>query len=100
MPCFMVQCCIVWIEQIRSTDRLFRYAFTLAGLTQWVTEGTFLQSNSMLDLFLTTEIDRVSKVEVLAPLPNCLHCLVSVEYVFSVGRESGENLLNLNVCLA
>ena len=40
---------------VRPTDSMILDIFTLAGLTQWVIEGIFLQSNSILNLFLTTD---------------------------------------------
>ena len=43
-------------------DRLFLDCFVSAGLTRWVMEGTFVSSGNILDLFLTSETDRVGSV--------------------------------------
>ena len=48
--------------------------FRLMSLCKWVQEGTFVDSNNILDLMLTNEIDRVGDVCVLEPLPSCRHC--------------------------
>ena len=40
-------------------ETLFFYCFSLLGYSQWVEEGTFVDSGNVLDLVLTTERDRV-----------------------------------------
>ena len=42
---------------------------------QWVDVATFLHSDNVLDLVLTSEADRVVSVEVGEPLPGCDHFL-------------------------
>ena len=54
-------------------DRMFLECFAVAGLTQWVMEATFVSSGNTLDLFLTSEVDRVGSIEVHAPFPKCRH---------------------------
>ena len=51
---------------VRPVDLLFLDCFLSVGLTRWVTESTFLVGGSTLDLFLTSELDRVGVVEVLS----------------------------------
>ena len=56
---------IVWTEEggmlggIGNVDRMFLDCFALAGLTQWVLEAMFISSGNTLDLFMTSEFDRV-----------------------------------------
>ena len=37
---------------------------------------------SIIDLFFTSQLDRVGNVEVMAPFPNCLHSPIVMDYVF------------------
>ena len=67
---------------VRPTDLAFLDCFTSLGLTQWVTEGTFISSGPTIDLFFTSELDRVGNVEVLAPFPNYLYFSIVTDYVF------------------
>ena len=64
-------------------ERMFVEAFISLGLTQWVAQPTFPRSGNILDLILTSDIERTGNVEVLAPLPGCDHCPTSIEYIFS-----------------
>ena len=66
---------------------LFFDCFSLLGLSQWVEEGTFVDSSNVLDLVLTTERDRVGDVSVLAPFPRCHHCPVIFQYVFQFDKD-------------
>ena len=61
---------------ITAADRPFLESFLVAGLRQWVTEGTFFPSGNTLDLVLTSDHDVVGEVSVLPPLPGCHHCPV------------------------
>ena len=61
---------------------MFLDVFTSCGLVQWVSEPTFSNSGNTLDLLLTTEKDRVGKVDIVEPLPACDHCPVLFDYVF------------------
>ena len=64
-------------RQACPMNRLFLDCLVSAGLTQWVMEGTFVSSGNVLELFLTSEIDRVGSVEVLAHFPSvCTHLLL------------------------
>jgi hypothetical protein len=63
-------------------DQLFLNCFVEAGLYQWVEEATNANSGNVLDLFLTSETDRVGAVEVLAPFPRCIHSPVVCHYLF------------------
>jgi hypothetical protein len=67
---------------VSRTDQLFLDCFAVCGLHQWVSESTFVSSGNVLDLFLTSELDRVGDVEVLAPLPRCSHSPVICDYLF------------------
>ena len=62
-------------------EMLFFDSFSLFGLSQWVKKGTFVDSNNILDLALTTELDRIGDVSVLEPFPRCHHCPVVLEHV-------------------
>ena len=64
------------------TVRMFIDLFDSTDLTQWVTQTTFPRSGNTLDLILTSESDRIGRLEVSAPLPGCDHCPTSCEYVF------------------
>ena len=68
---------------IRPVDTQFLDCFSSLGLLQWVKEPTFLLSDNILDLLLTSEEDRVGGVFVLPPLPCCQHSPVVFEYIFS-----------------
>ena len=74
---------------VRPVDMSFLDCFLSVGLTQWVSESTFLASGSILDLFLTSELDRVGSVDVLSPFPRCMHSPVVCDYLFHVdlGRD-------------
>ena len=66
---------------ITPVDRLFLECFNSSGLNQWVRESTFV-SGSILDLVLTSELDRIGEVCVLPPFPRCSHSPVIFDYVF------------------
>jgi hypothetical protein len=84
---------------ISSADRLFLDCFTVCGLQQWVDEPTFLSSGNILDLFFTSELDRVGNVDVLAPFPRCSHSPVICDYLFdSDGDPDLEDLPSLRYC--
>ena len=61
--------------------------FVLAGLTQWVHEPTFLRSSNILDLVLTTELDRLNNISFLPPLPGCGHVAIGFDYTFDFFNE-------------
>ena len=75
-----------------STDSSFLEAFGSLGLTQWVKEPTFPRSGNILDLILTSESDRIGRVEVLCPLPGCDHCPTTLEYIFSGQLQASRSL--------
>ncbi|KAK3876637.1 hypothetical protein Pcinc_018610 [Petrolisthes cinctipes] len=56
----------------------------MLGLTQWVREPTYLPSQNILDLVLTTEPDRVLEPVSCPPLPHCSHVIIKFDYVFQV----------------
>ena len=66
------------------------HSFSLLGLNQWVKEGTFVDSNNILDLALTTELDRIEDVSVLEPFPRCHHCPVVFEYDLQFADDDDE----------
>ena len=51
------------------------------GLSQWITEPTFLSGN-VLDLLFTSTTDRVGHVEIHPPFPRCGHSPIVFSYVF------------------
>ena len=57
-------------------------ALTPLVSTQWVCEPTYPRSGNILDLFFTSDTDRVGQVRVLPPLPKCDHCPVIVDNLF------------------
>ena len=52
-----------------------------------MSRGTFVDSDNILDLVLTTERDRVGDVSVLASFPRCHHCPVVFEYVLQFDKD-------------
>ena len=59
-----------------------------------VKEGSFVDSNNILDLVVTTELNRIGYVSVLAPFPKCRHCPVPFEYVLqtcNIATDDNEN---------
>ena len=71
---------------VRVLDSDFRDCFIECGLHQWVDSGTFVRSNNVLDLVLTSSEDRVYGVEVLDPLPGCDHSPVVCNLAFQFGE--------------
>ena len=67
---------------VTPTDNLFLDCFVTLGLTQWVQQLTYPRSSNVLDLFFTTDPDRVGCVQVLPPIPKCDHCPVIIDYIF------------------
>ena len=63
-------------------NRIFFDLFASLGLTQRVHSPTYVPSDSILDLILTIEVDRVGDVEVCPPLARCLHSPIVCSYVF------------------
>ena len=43
-------------------EMFFFDSFSLLGLSQWLKEGTFIDPNNILDLMLTTGLDRIGDV--------------------------------------
>ena len=60
----------------------FLECFLSLGLTQSVKSPTFIRSDNILDLVLTSEGDRLGEVSVLPPLPGCGHCPLIFNYYF------------------
>ena len=79
---------------ILPLDRSFLFLFEQLGLTQWIQEPTFIHSNNILDLILTTEKDRVGSVELAPPFPKCGHTPVICHYIFQSDQELnfGDNI--------
>ena len=63
-------------------DRKFLDIFISLGLTQWICCPTYILSDNILDLILSSEGDRVGEVAVCPPLPGCLHSPIVCDYVF------------------
>ena len=76
-------------DYVRPVDGAFNDCFVQCGLQQWVEEPTFVSSSNILDLVLTSELDRVLEVEVLDPLPTCDHCPVVCSLVFQFDEVGG-----------
>lgn len=79
---------------LTGRDSKFYNCFISLGLTQWVTEPTFLVSGNILDLILTSEDDRVGEVQVLPPFPNCGHSPVLCSYIFHDVPSSQETFIH------
>ena len=71
-------------------DREFYTKLTSLGLSQWVHESTFLYSDNILDLVLTTDEDRVINLHLLPPLPRCGHSPVIFDYLFQFLASRGD----------
>jgi hypothetical protein len=72
----------VFNSYVSPVDRSFFDCFVAGGLIQWIGESTFYPSGNILDLFLTSESDRVGAVSFLAPLPGCGHSPIVCDYLF------------------
>ena len=64
---------------VTPSDRAFYQCFIDAGLTQLVSEPTFIPSGNVLDLCLVSCIEDVGGVEILPPLPRCHHSPVLLD---------------------
>ena len=80
---------------ISRTDRAFLDCFIECGLSQWVNFGTFLSSDNVLDLVLTSNEDRVCDVYSLPVLPKCQHYPVVCEMVYEDKQKEDENIPKL-----
>ena len=67
---------------VTPIDNMFLDCFDSLGLTQWVCEPTYPRSSNILDLFFTTDPDRVGQVQVPPPLPKCDHCPVLIDFIY------------------
>ena len=63
-------------------NQLFLTTFLSLGLTQHVSESTFVPSGNILDLVFSSEPDRIASVTCLPPLPGCGHTPISFSYVY------------------
>ena len=72
----------MFISYIFPLDRYYNDVFVSLGFTQIVKVATNFPSGNILDLFFTTNHERVGHYEVLPPLPCCSHGVVLVSYVF------------------
>ena len=71
------------------TDSSFLECFSSLGLTQWVHDSTYPRSGNILDLVLTSESDRIGRINVLPPLPGCDHSPTMFEYAFDGVHPQG-----------
>ena len=62
-------------------------------------EPTFISSGNTLDILLTSEIDRVGDVKVLAPFPRCGHCPLIGGYVFNSNLDADDGEEIAECCL-
>ena len=74
-----------------ALERSFLNLFNLLGLTQWIKQSTFPRSGNVLDLVLTSELDRLGSIEVCPPLPGCDHCPVVCDYVFETQNDEHDS---------
>ena len=58
---------------------------------------TFLRSNNILDLILTTENDRISHLSLIDPFPGCDHFPITFEYSFCTFADSGSRNFSINL---
>lgn len=70
-----------------SHDKNFLDLFTTQGLTQWISEPTFLQSSNIIDLVFTTEDDHLLNITLDPPFPHSSHD--SENGIFVPGLNSG-----------
>ena len=61
---------------------MFLELFQTLWLYQWVREPTFVRSNNILDLILTSDHDRIQDVTVFPPFPHCGHVTIKASYLF------------------
>ena len=47
-----------------------------------MTESTIYSSGNILDVFVSTDSDRVGSCETFTPLPACSHVPIAISYVF------------------
>ena len=94
---------IKWNERIpdlhiTNVDSAFLDLFNSFGFHQWINEPTFIYSNNILDLILTSDDDRVLDIDILPPFPRCGHCLIKFSYVFQgdIIHNDINNLHSLN----
>ena len=79
---------VQWNDEYLSSSSLpplqrgFLDCFSSLGLTQWVRSPTYLYSDNVLDLVLTSEGDRLGDLIVHPSLPGCDHCPLSFSYFF------------------
>ena len=52
---------------VTPVDNMFLDCFDSLGLIQWVCEPTYPHSSNILDLFFTTDPDRVGQVQLTPP---------------------------------
>ena len=72
----------IFSQYVAPLDNSFYESFINAGLTQVVRESTHFPSGNILDLFFTSNSERVGSYIVLPPLPGCSHSPVICSYVF------------------
>ena len=79
----------IFSEYVTPLDNLFFDSFISCGLHQVVKESTSFPSGNILDLFFTSNSERVGSCLVMPPLPRCSHSPVLCTYVFQ-GVDLGE----------
>ena len=70
------------MEYVTPLDNLFFETFISAGLQQVVNESTCFPSGNVLDLFLTSNSERIGSCLVMPPFLRCSHSPVLCTYVF------------------
>ena len=72
----------IFSQYVAPLDNTFFESFINAGLSQLVRESTHFPSGNILNLFLTSNSERVGSCLILPPLPSCSHSPVFCSYVF------------------
>ena len=82
-----------WISDSSSNSsshlgESFYNAFVTVGLNQIIDCPTIHPSGNILDLFFTSDLERIGSYEVLHCLPNCAHSPVLVNYIYQFLPDS------------
>ena len=76
---------------IYPCDREFFELFMNLGLAQIIKKPTIFPSANILDLFLTSDPERVGEYNVLPPFPGCAHCPIVVSYIFQLNNVNSSS---------
>lgn len=86
---------IIWCDQNVCSCIMTHLLCSLFQLLhQWVKFPTFLYSNNILDLVLSTEKDGIGNFQPLCPLPGCGHIPIVFNYYFMMEPSNGNDPLS------